>query len=192
MSESNMKLFAVYLGGRITGCNIELHDVVFVVGENIEDTYPQLMKKWFGSKNRLHIDSYVVLQHIDGYRVNLQKHQPALPQPKIYFVNYGGYHDNFFGEIHEMAFFIDENKTNVRKRANEKLGLTFHQKHLDDQLKITDHVERREERIVDDIIELSEIDGYYLSIEPSTSTSSLEICSGYHKVVVTEKSEESV
>lgn len=29
---SKEKLFAVYLGGRADRCNIELHDVVFVVG----------------------------------------------------------------------------------------------------------------------------------------------------------------
>ena len=34
------KLFAVYLGGRAPKANIELHDVVFVVGESIEQTYP--------------------------------------------------------------------------------------------------------------------------------------------------------
>jgi len=41
MSESrDKKLFAVYLGVRADRCNIELHDVVFVVGTSIEDTYP--------------------------------------------------------------------------------------------------------------------------------------------------------
>ncbi len=35
MGETN-KLFAVYLGGRAPGANIELHDVVFIVGPTIE------------------------------------------------------------------------------------------------------------------------------------------------------------
>lgn len=49
IERSKEKLFAVYLGGRADRCNIELHDVVFVVGSSIEETYPLLAKKWFGS-----------------------------------------------------------------------------------------------------------------------------------------------
>jgi len=63
------KLFAVYLGGRADGCNIELHDVVFVVGPSIEATYSLLAKKWFGNLQGFHIDSYVELQNIDGYKI---------------------------------------------------------------------------------------------------------------------------
>ena len=35
----SLKLFAVCLGGRAPKCNTELHDVVFVVGARVEDTY---------------------------------------------------------------------------------------------------------------------------------------------------------
>src|SRR5579862_751029 len=64
-SSGEKKLFAVYLGGRADHCNIELHDVVFVVGATIEETYPLLAKKWFGNLKGFHIDSYVELQNID-------------------------------------------------------------------------------------------------------------------------------
>ena len=37
--KENIKLFAVYLGGRADGCNTELHDVVFTCGQKIQDTY---------------------------------------------------------------------------------------------------------------------------------------------------------
>jgi hypothetical protein len=53
---ADLKLFAVYLGGRAAGCMIETHDVVFVVGHSLEETYPQLIKKWFGIPEQLHID----------------------------------------------------------------------------------------------------------------------------------------
>ena len=43
-----MKLFSVFLGGRADKCNTELHDVVFSIGEKIEDTYIDLLDKWFG------------------------------------------------------------------------------------------------------------------------------------------------
>ena len=52
-----MKLFAVFLGGRAEKCNTELHDVVFTCGNKIEDTYFDLIDKWFGFPDRLHIGS---------------------------------------------------------------------------------------------------------------------------------------
>ena len=69
--KENIKLFAVYLGGRADGCNTELHDVVFTCGYKIEDTYLDLLDKWFGNSDRLHIDSWVEINHVDGYKVSL-------------------------------------------------------------------------------------------------------------------------
>ena len=54
----NNCLFLVVLGGRAKKANIELHDVRWVVGSKIEDTYDALRKDWFGSPRGLHIDSY--------------------------------------------------------------------------------------------------------------------------------------
>ena len=42
---SAKKLFLVVLGGRCRGCHTEQHDVRWVVGDAIEDTYPQLIKQ---------------------------------------------------------------------------------------------------------------------------------------------------
>ena len=59
------------LGSRAEKANIELHDVRWVVGSKIEDTYDTLRKDWFGSPNGLHIDSYKKIKYIDGYKINL-------------------------------------------------------------------------------------------------------------------------
>ena len=64
-------LYLVVLGGRATKANIELHDVRWVVGSKIEDTYDTLRKDWFGSSKGLHIDSYKKIQYIDGHKINL-------------------------------------------------------------------------------------------------------------------------
>src|SRR5580704_930310 len=97
------KLFAVYLGGRAPRCNTELHDVVFVVGDSIEASYENLMKKWFGDPARLHIDSWIELQIVDGYRITLG----TLPRPslnRLYFINLGAYLPGQFTELHANAF----------------------------------------------------------------------------------------
>ena len=67
----NISLYLVVLGGRAKKANIELHDVRWVVGCKIEDTYDTLRKDWFGSPKGLHIDSYKKIKYIDGYKINL-------------------------------------------------------------------------------------------------------------------------
>ena len=42
-------LFVVMLGGKHPKAKIEVHDVVFVTGNSIEDCYPELRAQWFGS-----------------------------------------------------------------------------------------------------------------------------------------------
>ena len=67
----NNFLYLVVLGGRAEKANIELHDVRWVVGSKIEDTYDTLRKDWFGSSQGLHIDSYKRIRYIDGHKINL-------------------------------------------------------------------------------------------------------------------------
>ena len=110
-----MKLFAVYLGGRAPKCNTELHDVVFVVGERIEDTYAQLLELWFGSRKGLHIDSWLALEVIDGYRVSLSRTPPNTDE-KLFFVNLGAYADGQFTEIHENVFLVGTDILAVKQR----------------------------------------------------------------------------
>jgi hypothetical protein len=88
MSSSDMKLFAVYLGGRAPRCNTELHDVVFVIGSSIERCYERIMDKWFGDSQRVHLDSWLELDVVDGHRISLSA-QPFLGPSKLFFVNLG-------------------------------------------------------------------------------------------------------
>jgi len=67
----NNFLYLVVLGGRTKKANIELHDVRWVVGSTIEDTYNTLRNDWFGYPKGLHIDSYKKIEYIDGYKINL-------------------------------------------------------------------------------------------------------------------------
>ena len=68
----NNFLYLIVLGGRAKKANIELHDVRWVVGSKIEDTYDTLRKDWFGSPKGLHIDSYKKIKYVDGYKINLK------------------------------------------------------------------------------------------------------------------------
>ena len=76
-------LFLVVVGGRSPKANIELHDVRWVIGTKIEDTFDQLRNDWFGSNNGLHIDSYKKIDSIDGYKINLINKEYREPKNKI-------------------------------------------------------------------------------------------------------------
>ena len=164
-----MKLFSVYLGGRANNCNIELHDVVFTIGEKIEDTYIDLLGKWFGLPERLHIDSWVDLNIVEGYKISLSKNKKKSDR-KLYFVNLGAYEKNRFEELHESKFMVDVNKLNVKKRAKELLLVGKQQVHLDDLYD------------VDDCIEIKKVSGFYINLEKISNIKNLKFNNGYKPI----------
>jgi len=161
------KLFAVYLGGRAPRCNTELHDVVFVTGESIEASYERLMDKWFGDPLRLHIDSWIELRIVDGHRVSLQP-QAATADKKLYFINLGAYQPGQFTELHANAFLVAATEPEVKRRAKAALLRGAQQVHTDDLFD------------VDDCLEIVEVDGQHVHLEPTSENVILEPQNGYH------------
>ena len=126
-----MALFLVYLGGRIQGCQIEMHDVRFVVGDNIEQTYSKLKAQWVGDKSNVHMDSYMQIQHIDGYQVEVV--DTAHPQAeKLYFVNLGAYRADSLAEQHDFALYVARSSEEAKQRAKESLLAGMTHLHKDD------------------------------------------------------------
>jgi hypothetical protein len=161
------KLFAVYLGGRAPRCNTELHDVVFVVGESVETSYERLMDKWFGDPLRLHIDSWIELRCVDGYRISLQP-SPAASDRKLYFINLGAYLPGQFTELHANAFVVAGSEAQVKQRAKAELLRGAQSVHTDDLYDI------------DDCLEISEVDGQHVHLEPTSEPATFEPQNGYH------------
>jgi len=139
----NYFLFLVVLGGRAMKANIELHDVRWVVGSKIEDTYDTLRKDWFGSLKGLHIDSYKKIKYIDGYKIILKnfendkinKNQLAnrtKHQKDLWFVNIGGYDPSSMQEKHEFGLVVASNKLEAKNIAKSKWLIGCKKKHKDD------------------------------------------------------------
>jgi len=147
-----MKLFAVYLWGYIDGCHVEIHDVRFVIGEKIEDTYKQLKDQWIGWPTYFHIDAYMELINIDGYNISVSKDKPKL-KDKLYFVFMGAYDKKLFWELHEIAFYIWQNEETVKERALNELCVGTQLPHKDTLYD------------VDSIVEISNIGEYHVSLE---------------------------
>jgi hypothetical protein len=161
------KLYAVYLGGRAPKANTELHDVVFAVGARIEDTYTQLLEKWFGDPEGLHIDSWLELDVVDGWRVTLSD---APSDVQLFFVNLGAY-DERFTELHAAGFYVAADATEAMERAlAEYFQSGERQRHPDDLYTI------------DDCIAVETVNGLRVALTKTGETSTAKPNNGYHVI----------
>ncbi|MBK6266654.1 DUF1543 domain-containing protein [Marivirga sp. S37H4] len=170
------KLFAVVLGGAAPKSNIELHDVVFTVAQNIEETYMDLLDLWFGLPQKMHIDSYMVLDIVDGYEVQL-KAEASTQKEKLFFINFGAYKKGDFMEHHANTFIVSTSVIEAKRRAKEQLLKGYDEVHKDDLYEI------------DDLLELKEVKGYHVHLKSTDKEQNLLPINGYHvlpKAVVRE------
>ncbi|AXQ98892.1 DUF1543 domain-containing protein [Pseudoalteromonas piscicida] len=126
-----MKLFVVYLGGRIQGCHIEMHDVRFVAANTIEEACPKLKQQWVGDKNSVHMDSYTVIEHADGYAIELTEEDVEQAE-HLYFVNLGGYKPDSLAETHDFGLFVATSADEAKEKAKALLLNGFSHIHKDD------------------------------------------------------------
>ena len=123
--------------------NIELHDVRWVVGSKIEDTYEVLRRDWFGTSDGLHIDSYKKINYVDGYKINLKNIENKKsknnelfdvynPQKNLWFVNIGGYDPSSMQEKHEFGLVIASDELEAKNIAKSRWLKGCKKKHKDD------------------------------------------------------------
>ena len=142
-------LFLVVLGGRAKKANIELHDVRWVIGSRIEDTFDVLRRDWFGTIDGLHIDSYKKINYVDGYKINLKKiendklknsklFKENIPQYNLWFVNIGGYDPTSMQEKHEFGLVAASSSIEAKNKAKSKWLNGCKKKHKDDITRLND------------------------------------------------------
>ena len=163
------RLFLVVLGGRIDDCHIELHDVRWVVGANIEETIPKLRQEWFGLTTGLHIDSYKVIQHVDGYTIELiERHEEenskqttslTSKNEKLWFINLGGYDRNSLQELHQFGLVVAPSKQAAKARARQRWLNTALQVHKDDLHSINNL------GAVDDCLPIFQLEGWQILLK---------------------------
>ena len=142
IQEKEIFLFLVVLGGTAKKANVELHDVRWVIGSKIEDTYGVLRKDWFGTLNGLHIDSYKKINYVDGYKINLKNienkkirnNKPVIGisgKKNLYFVNIGGYDPSSMQEKHEFGLVVASSSLEAKNKAKSKWLNSCKNKHKD-------------------------------------------------------------
>jgi len=133
-------LFLVCVGGTYQKANIELHDVRWVIGSKIEDTFDDLRNSWFGNLEGFHIDSYKRINVVDGYRINVKQRcknnknyqNNTDPELKLWFVNIGGYDPSSMQEKHEFGLIVAASSNEAKNIAKTKWLCGCKNKHKDD------------------------------------------------------------
>lgn len=146
-------LYVVMLGGRHPGAKIEVHDVVFAVADSLEASYPQLREDWFGSQKGLHIDSWLEVDGVDGYRVAFSDQRPAPGEPRLFFINLGGYEPGQFGEAHHYLLVVARDSAQAKELGKRRMPRDWGKPHTDALLD------------VDDCIPVDQIGGRYVQLE---------------------------
>lgn len=162
-------LFVVCLGGRAAGCNVELHDVVFAVGSDIESTHTQLLDQWFGDPDGLHVDAYARVEQVPGYRVSLSP-TPADNGVRLYFVNIGGYAPGELWERHAYALYAGRSASDVKSRARKELLVGRDAVHRDDLYDI------------DDVLEVRPGGNWHLRLEADPEAGEPAVINGYFPI----------
>lgn len=160
------RLLAVCLGGRAPGCRVELHDVAFAVGTDLESIHGQLLDSWFGTADGLHVDAWAVIDRVPGFRVQLARTPPENGL-RLYFVNIGGYLPGEFGERHAWAFYAGAGPAEVKARARREL------------LVGKDSVHRDDLHAVDDLIEVDPGNGWSVHLTPDSEACAPTVSNGY-------------
>ncbi|MQG95606.1 DUF1543 domain-containing protein [Pseudomonas sp. MN1F] len=131
-------LYVVMLGGRHPRASIEVHDVVFAQAESLEQAYPQLRQAWFGSLTGLHVDSWMEVNGIDRYRVEFSDVAPGPGDPRLFFINLGGYEEGVFGEAHRYLLLVARDKAQARQQGKQRLQASWLKPHTDAVLDVDD------------------------------------------------------
>ncbi|MFR0673356.1 DUF1543 domain-containing protein [Enterobacterales bacterium AW_CKDN230030176-1A_HGKHYDSX7] len=145
-------LYIVMLGGRHPRASIEVHDVVFAQGNTLEALYPDLRNAWFGSPKGLHIDSWLEVDGLEGYRVEFSQAAPPPGAPRLFFLNLGGYEPHTFGEAHRYLLVVAPDKATAKTLGKRRMAPNWFKPHTDAVLD------------VDDCLPIDAVDGRYVHL----------------------------
>lgn len=164
------KLLIFYLGGNIENCNVEMHDVVFMVAKTDEEASKKIKSKWCGTEKSLHVDSWFVAENIDGFHIKITEDKPKASDTHLYFVNLGFYERDVFGESHFMTLIVANSKHEAVEKAKAKSPSDKEMVHSDNVYDL------------DDCIRIYEVDNYYVQLEYNGACDTIKPTNGYQKL----------
>lgn len=164
---NDKKLYAVLLGGKAKGTIIEQHDIAFAIAPSFEETWPTLIESWFGLKQGVHADGYVLLDQVDGFRIELSEVRPDTPE-RLFFINLGGYIKGQFIEHHINTFVVAKDAAQAKSIAKSGHYPEVDLLHTDSLIE------------VDSCLELRKVDNFYIQLIADPMAKLVEPVHGYY------------
>ncbi len=179
-----MKLFMLMLGCRPAGRHTEQHDIFFGIGETVKDLIPEVINFWPEAKGRIHIDAWREVTAVSSYAISVEARaaESADEQPKLFFINLGGYIRGLFDEPHMKLLTVQHKEGDAIKWAKttdfyRDVQFEGARSHIDDKFGVD----------IDDVYEIEDIlpsaqkTLYRLKILPVLTNKTDEMHLGYFK-----------
>lgn len=177
---TNPKLFMILLGCKPTGRHTEQHDIFFAIANEVKELVPAINAFWPEAKGKIHLDAYRIINHVNGYRVEvIQRSTATSAANRLFFMNLGGYQHNIFEELHYKMLMVAEEKNAAIKNAKgSEFFKQYFSPHIDDKYGVD----------VDDVFDIEEVLPremklkYQLLFTPAHNLPEDEIVLGYMPV----------
>lgn len=143
------KLFMLLLGCKPQGRHTEQHDIFFAIATELNELVPAIKEFWPEANGKIHLDAYRVVNHVDGYQVNVvEKVAQSEANQKLFFLNLGGYQSKVFEEIHYKMLMVAPDKATATASAKSSpFFKQYFSPHIDDKYGVD----------VDDIFDIEEV-----------------------------------
>ena len=128
------KLFMIGLGGNLKNTNVEIHDMRFVLANHLEETFQTVKENWYGDD--LHLDSYTIIEEIDGYTLDLEESS----KERLYMIVYGGYKKDHIDELHTYDFVLATTAKEAKKLGKDKMDAFPPMDHVDKVVDVFDQL----------------------------------------------------
>jgi hypothetical protein len=133
-----LMLYVVMLGGSHPRAKIEVHDIVFAAADSLEATFAQLREQWFGNAKGLHIDSWMAVDGVERWRVEMSPLAPKPESNRLFFINLGGYVSHVFGEAHHYILVVAQDAREAKSKGRSHMLKQWKGAHTDGVLDIDD------------------------------------------------------
>lgn len=186
---SQPKLFMLLLGCKPPGRHTEQHDVFFGIAPSLHELVPEIKAFW-PEPERIHIDAWREVNIVDNWHITVSERlddAELILQPKLFFINLGGYLPDRFEEQHYILLTVKKDRTKAIEEA--KQTMFFGHNHFEGA---NSHVDDKYGIDVDDIYEIEDIlsanqkTRYHINISPAVEAVADPIHLGYLKLSVLE------
>ncbi|RFM25804.1 DUF1543 domain-containing protein [Deminuibacter soli] len=148
---TQQNLYMLLLGCKPPGRHTEQHDIYFGIGNDLKSLVPGIIAFWPQAAPKIHIDAWREVTVVGNYRISIATRVAAAVQqnqPRVFFINLGGYKPNEFDEFHYRMLVVAHTREAAVKQAKETAFFKHSQSaHVDDKYGID----------VDDIYEIEDI-----------------------------------